>query len=389
MKPLRACSALLPVILILLFLPFSAEGAEKAPAADTSAWKVAILSEEGERHEALGKAACISLPPVAEAKGVKVDPVFIPSGSSGSELPRILREQDLDAVLCLLRGPALFAMREWLEEIHIPVIFVWSGRFHTPGKREKRKDLHFDLDFPRSFLPSAIAVWARSRNETNWSVFVDHLDGRSKEMGKLTSEAFFSCGMDCMTLELLRNSRYGFVNSSEECLSCGSTSILSWLVPSDTITLQRSLFELGACNIRLVYGGPAMDVFLSTPGITIFSQDPFPGEDCRDELKNSLPSNLMDKVSLSDLVKARAGLLWLVRGFASLSEGEDSPADIASSLEKVTSLSLPGFSVDLSPSLHRPLRKRVFIIRSSGGEWIKEDEMKLEVSDTVSSAIVQ
>lgn len=395
MKALRTFFVLLTGFFLMLLLNFCGNtiAAAEIKSGDP-AWKVAILTEEGERHQSLGKAACLSLSHISGEMDITIDPLFIALGNSDTscsreDLPLILKKQGVDAVLCLLRGPILFSMGGLLEKIDIPVIFVWSARSHNAGNPQNRKTLHFDLDFPRSFLPSAIAVWARSRNETNWSVFVDHLDRRSKEMGKLTSDAFFSYGMDCMTMELLRNSRYGFVNSSEECLSYGSTNILSWLVPSDTINLQRSLFELGACNMRLIYGGPAIDVFLGTPGISLFSQDPFPGKDCRDELKSSLPSNLMDNVSLSDLVKARAGLLWLFKGFESLSEGEDSPAVLASSLEKVTSLSLPGFSADLSPSLHRPLRKTVFLLRSSGGEWVKEDEMKLEVSDTVSSAIVQ
>lgn len=396
MKPLRILFNLFSCCFSLLFLLLiiSSQAAEKTPSQDTCTWKVAFLVEEGKVGQALSQAACLSISDLSRETGKLMYPLFISVGRSKNscsfeDLPEYLEAQDVSAAISLLRGSSLFSLSQVWDQIHIPVILTWSERICLSGKTGENEIFHFGLDFTENFLPPVVALWAKERNEQNWSIFVDHLDGRSTRMGRMLSDQFFSSEIDSMSMEFLRNTRYGFSNSSEECVSSGTENILSWLVPSDTIKLQRSLRFLGAYRTRLIHGGPVQDFFLGTDGITLFSQDPFPDKDVRERLKKTFPPNLMEDISVTDLIKVRAAVQWLARGISLISDEDCSHTALALCIERVTSLSLPGFSVEFSLSLHRPLQKTIFILRSYRGEWVKEDEIRVDFFRDGTCSIVQ
>ncbi len=370
---------------LFLLLPSYVLAAEKHPPTDSHRLKVAFLVDESKKGIALSQAANLFLNEFLREGGNRLEPLFVSMGTSGNtcsfeELPEFLEEKGVAAAVSLLRGPGNSCFHEVGGRIQIPLLMAWSERIDLSGLRGDNLPLFFSLDFPESFRASAIALWAKCTEEQNWSIFMDHLDRRSKKMGKLTSDLFFAENIRYKSMEFLRNSRYDFINSSRECVCSGSENLLSWLAPSDTIKLQETLFSLGACRKRLVHGGQKEDMLLGNNGITVFSQDPFPEKEFTERIKDTFPQNLTDRISPSELIKVKAVLLWLYTAMSDLQDNAVTSADLVSSLEEVRSLSLPGFSVEFSRGLHRPVRKTIFILRSRNGLWVEEESLLMEAS---------
>ena len=94
-----------------------------------------------------------------------------------------------------------------------------------------------------------MTLWAKSSEQKDWLVFTDNLDRRSKKMDKLSSDLFFTNNIQHRSIKFLRNSPYGFINSSRECVTSGSENLLSWLASSDTMILQQNnLFPGSLCE---------------------------------------------------------------------------------------------------------------------------------------------
>lgn len=379
----------LPVFLLLsvLLIPSreSQAGFSHIPDSRQVPPKVVLLIPEGQRGTALSKTAMSCFNALASEGGVEVDPLFIKTGTSGDvrsfeEIPNLLNTGGAAAAVSLLRGPDVSHLYDVSDEIGIPLLMVWSEM--VPAERKSRQML-FSIDFPETFRASAIALWACGSSRNNWSMFIDHLDARSREMGNLSSQALSGKNLDFMTTEVLRNNPDGFVNFTEKCLSCGSKNILSWLSPSDTLKLQQTLRSLGASGIKLIYGGDKNDMLLKSNGITVFSQEPFADRDIRSHTDRHILSELGDQVELSEFIKIKTALSWVSQALATYMDG-NRPADdnLSSCLRNTERISVNGFLTELSPQMHRPLRKAVYILESENGKWAKRDRIYVEYSGT-------
>ena len=140
---------------------------------------------------------------------------------------------------------------------------------------------------------------------------------------------------------------------------------------------------------RLVYGGQKEDILLGADGITVFSQDPFPENKFTEQILDTLPQNLMDRISSSELIKVRAVLVWFSTALSDLQDNPITSADLVSCLEEVISISMPGFSVKFSRGLHWPVRKTIFILHSRNGLWVEEGSLLMEMSPDGSFSIAR
>ena len=380
----------LPVFLllfILLLIPSreSQAGFDHTPDSRQVPPKVILLIPEGRRGTALSKTAMSCFNALSEKNGVEMVPLFVKTGTSGDvksfeSIPDLLNTDGAAVAISLLRGPDVSRLYDVSGKIGIPLLMVWSEMIPLESKDHPAL---FSLDFPDTFRASAIASWAYGTERGNWSMFIDHLDARSRKMGKLSSKALSEKDLDFRTTEVLRNNPDGFVNFTEKCLSCGSKNILSWLSPSDTLKLQQTLRSLGSSGIKLIYGGEKNDMLLKSNGITVFSQEPFAGNDIRSHTDRHILSELGDQVELSEFIKIKTALSWVFQALATYMDGTR-PADdnLSSCLRNTERISVNGFLTELSPQMHRPLRKAVYILESENGKWTKRDRIYVEYSGT-------
>ncbi len=379
---------------LFLLLPHYVLAAEKNSPTACHSLKVAFLVSESKKGIALSQAASLFLNELFQEGGTKIEPLFIRMGSSGNtcsfeDLPGFLEEKEVAVAISLLRGPGVSCLNNVCGRIKIPILMTWAERIDLSGYRDENPPLLFSLDFPESFRASAMTLWAKSSEQKDWLVFTDNLDRRSKKMDKLSSDLFFTNNIQHRSIKFLRNSPYGFINSSRECVTSGSENLLSWLASSDTMILQQTIFSLGACVRRLVYGGQKEDILLGADGITVFSQDPFPENKFTEQILDTLPQNLMDRISSSELIKVRAVLVWFSTALSDLQDNPITSADLVSCLEEVISISMPGFSVKFSRGLHWPVRKTIFILHSRNGLWVEEGSLLMEMSPDGSFSIAR
>jgi hypothetical protein len=242
--------------------------------------------------------------------------------------------------------------------------------------------MQFSLDFPEAFRASVIPSWAYSRKMCNWSMFIDHLDKRSRKMGSIASQALLDANLEFRTMEILRNNPDGFVNTSEKCLSCGSENILSWLAPMETLNLQQSLRSMGGTDINMVYGGEKDDMLLKSNGITVFSQEPPIKKDSGNSSDRYFGDKREIRMDPSESVKIKAALSWVSQALKLYVEN-GKPGDeknMASCLQNTKRTSAGGFTVQLSPEKQCPSEKTIYVLESEQGRWIEKDKICVNYS---------
>jgi hypothetical protein len=207
------------------------------------------------------------------------------------------------------------------------------------------------------------------------------MDDSAIKLGNMSSELLQNIGKESRILFVPRNRISTLSGMLEKSKSLGTDFILSWLPPSDTVRLYRKADLLNMKGTLLIYGYERDDTLLNTDGVLLFSQDPFLDERSFQQIISDLPENIREETPYSpNIVRAKLLSEWTGKMLSTAGEAELTSKTVIQGLEKIETLEIPGYRIEIDSKDHRPGKKNIYLIESSNGIWQKREQYLLEIS---------
>jgi hypothetical protein len=298
-----------------------------------------------------------------------------------TDIIKDLKKKKISLGVSLVREPLLSKLCEVCHKESFPLLSGWSEKKDLKYQDGSLSPFLFTIDFPETFRPYAIAEWASKRTRKNWTVFLDNMDDSAIKLGNMSSELLQNIGKESRILFVPRNRISTLSGMLEKSKSLGTDFILSWLPPSDTVRLYRKADLLNMKGTLLIYGYERDDTLLNTDGVLLFSQDPFLDERSFQQIISDLPENIREETPYSpNIVRAKLLSEWTGKMLSTAGEAELTSKTVIQGLEKIETLEIPGYRIEIDSKDHRPGKKNIYLIESSNGIWQKREQYLLEIS---------
>lgn len=380
----RSLVAMVLVFFSLMGVPDTARAVEDGIAIEEGfALRLAAIAPDGGWETLRGRSAASGTAMVfgeinASRKGlhgleVLVEKVPQPANlKEAREMTSRLLSRDVLAIVCFgSEIPSRYAAQA-ASESGLPLILCHSETIALGPDPQSPDPFLFGLDLEKSFRPMALAMWAETRKDCSWSIFIDRVDPYLSLQGENTEELLGKKRIDTKAYWFVRSTVEDIVGRLTESIGEKSPWIVSWLSPIMSLriysTARRKLFP-----VKLFHGDIPSDLLRPYDGIFVLDQS----APLRDkELLDTLGDRLWAKWGTTqggglteEAIRAVAAFQWIRKALESLSENTMNPKAVARALEKVPGVQVENLSIPFSPRSHRPRERQVSVLVSKDGSW--------------------
>gem|GEM_PF-1880044 len=298
-----------------------------------------------------------------------------------TDIIKDLKKKKITLGVSMIREPLLSKLCEVCHKESFPLLSGWSEKKDLKYQDGSLSPFLFTIDFPETFRPYAIAEWASKRTPKIWTVFLDNMDDSAIKLGNMSSELLQNASKESRLLFVPRNRTSTLSGMLKKAKSFGTDFILSWLPPSDTVRLYHKSDLLNMKGTLLIYGYERDDTLLKTDGVLLFSQDPFLDENSFQQIISDLPEKIREGTFYSpNIVRAKLLSEWTGKMLSTAGEMELTTKTVIQGLEKIETLEIPGYRMEIDSKSHRPGKKNIYLIESSKDTWQIREEFLLESS---------
>jgi len=292
--------------------------------------------------------------------------------ASYSKIIKQIQAQNPSACIFLITPNQFPSLTKIVEEKKLTSIFPWEG----PIKDSTNENVYaFHMNWNETSRFEALALWAKRQNRRKWSIFVERLDVASKALSEKAAKELYQKGItDVRTFQINPNDESNLLNALKEGKATGHRNILTFLSPLNIIKTARFIQKQGLEGFFIISGWewrqtPAIE------GVHLVTQYPFPTQEVQTWAEKHIPSDLLDNISLEQLIKAYGAYLWLSK--APLLPAS-TPLEVVRNLERTGKLKIPGYNMEISPKTHLPVKQTFNCLKYSHGKWLLEEKITLE-----------
>lgn len=278
------------------------------------------------------------------------------SGEAGSLFER-LQNEGVFAALCLARKSRAWHVPMAAAKARIPTIMLFSESVPISPERHEPSPFLFALDADESYRPKALALLASRLGEKSWVVLADHLDLKSRTAGAEATKAMSESGLDVRILFLPGKTETHMEAALYESVKDGTLGFVSFLSPLGTVKAASFLSAMTNEEVKLLYGFEPPELLNQAEGVIAIKQ--------RMPLELNLPGGELE-------ARATAAFRWLMEGLSSLREENLDTKTLAEAIAAVGKIPLGNGFLEISPALHRPVRKDLQILEAKDGKWVEK-----------------
>jgi hypothetical protein len=142
-----------------------------------------------------------------------------------------------------------------------------------------------------------------------------------------------------------------------ESVKDGTLGFVSFLSPLGTAKAASFLSAMTNEEVKLLYGFEPPELLNQAEGVIAIKQ--------RMPLELNLPVGELE-------ARATAAFRWLMEGLSSLREENLDTKSLAEAIAAVGKIPLGNGFLEISPALHRPVRKDLQILEAKDGKWVEK-----------------